>query len=601
MLRNILLSILVSATFVVILQAYAVESATTTEVFTLRVKSEPNIIFIGGGGSFASGIIATTDKAPETFQDYRFVGWKIDGRWSDENPLSIRMDASHSADAIYVKDAGGTVLVDTIPRVAEVTIDGEIFLPDELPLSFNWEPGSNHIITLEKTVADGPTTRYLFNSWKDRNLEEIRTIVVTDEQTDFVALYKKQHYLKPITEHGDVKGGGWQDEGTTVNFELEAETVLDKKNENIRYMFNSWDLGDYQNSIENSIDVEGPTSVKANWDVQYNLQLKSNIPDYNLFGFGWYDKGRQIALIAEEELESPNSDTKYVFNRWVSKGPNPVIIPNAQSPTTTITLDEPYVIEAEYKKSFLVNVWTPYGSPVGAGFYDQGKVAEVSLGQAQVEVQPNMERKIFSGWDTHGARVMDLSSGEREVSELSPGMGQNLLVFVDSPVNVTAKWKSQYYLDVQTTEGKTKGEGWYDIGRLVPISIEQKSIPVGMWSSKTFDKWTGDVEGTEINQRVMMSGPKVAIAEWKTDDSSGIMNGIILAGVAGIAGVVYVKTRKSKLFENGKIKNGINGAAQSFDKFFALRKSGTDQNVPEFYAKPKGKKAVLDWLLGRGE
>ena len=600
MLRNILLSILVFTGAVAILQAYAAED-TIPDVFTLRVKSDPNILFIGGSGEYKAGTVVTTDKAPETFQDYKFVGWKIDGRWTDENPVTIRMDLSHSAEAIYVKEVGGTVLVDTIPRVAEVTVDGEIYLPDELPLSFNWKPGSTHIITLEKTVGEGPTTRYLFNSWKDRNVEDVRTVVVTEEQTDFVALYKKQHYLKPITEFGEVHGGGWQDEGTTVNFEIESETVLDKKNENVRYVFSSWDLGDYQNSAENTIDVEGPTSVKANWDVQYNLQLKTNIPDYDLFGTGWYDTGRQVALIAEEELESPNADTKYVFNRWVSKGPNPVIIPNAQSSSTTITMAEPYVIEAEYKKSFLVNVWTPYGSPVGAGFYDQGQVAEISLGQTQIDVQPNAVRKIFSGWDTHGARVMDLSADEPDMQGLGTGLGQNLLVFVDEPVNVTANWKSQYYLDVQTTEGKAKGEGWYDIGRLVPISIEQRSVPAGMWSSKTFDKWIGDVEGEEINQRILMNGPKVAIAEWRSDDSPGIINGIILAGVAGIAGVVYAKTRKSKVFENGKIKNGLNGATKSFDKFFALRKQGVDPNVPEFYEKPKGKKAVLDWLLGRGE
>jgi len=597
LLKNILLSILVSVTLVVVLQAYAEDPI--TDMVSLRIKSNPNILFIGGGGDFKIGTTVTTDKAPETFQDYKFVGWMIDGRWTDENPVSIRMDMSHSAEAVYVKVAGGTILVDTIPRVAEVTIDGQIYLPSELPISFDWAPDSEHTITLEKTVNDGSSSRYLFDSWKDLNRDDIRNIIVGADQRDFVALYKYQHYLKPITEHGEVKGGGWQDEGTIVNFELEEETVLDKKNENIRYVFNSWNLGDYLNSAENSIDVTGPTSVKANWDEQYKLNLQTNIPDYELFGTGWYDTGRQVALIAEEELESPNADTKYVFDKWVSKGPNPVIIPNAQSPTTTVTIDEPFVIEAQYKKSFLVNVWTPYGSPVGAGFYDQGTVAEISLASNQIDVQPNMERKIFNGWDTHGARVMDLSSSESEATGLSPGLGQNLLVFVDSPVNITAKWNSQYYLDLQTTEGKTKGEGWYDIGRLVPISIEQKSIPAGMWSSKTFDKWTGDIEGTEINQRVMMNGPKVAIAEWKTDDSQGIINGIILASVAGIAGVVYAKTRKSKLFENGKIKNGINGATQSFDKFFALRKSGTDQNIPEFYDKPKGKKAVLDWLLGR--
>ena len=190
---------------------------------------------------------------------------------------------------------------------------------------------------------------------------------------------------------------------------------------------------------------------------------------------------KQVALIAEETLESTNSDTKYVFEKWVSRGPNPVIIPNAQSSFTTITMLEPYIIEAQYKKSYLVNVWTPFGNAIGAGFYKENDVATISMAKNQVVVKPNQERKIFSGWDTHGARIMggDAGSGES---------GQNLLVFVDKPMDITADWKSQYYLDVQsTTKVEVKGSGWYDLGRMVPISVDQLSTPAGMWCAQTFD------------------------------------------------------------------------------------------------------------------
>ena len=82
------------------------------------------------------------------------------------------------------------------------------------------------------------------------------------------------------------------------------------------------------------------------------------------------------------------------------------------------------------------------------------------------------------------------------------------------------------------------------------------------------------------------------IAVWKTDNSPGIINGAILAGVAAFAVVIYTKTHKkanlnSKIPELGKA---------SFEKFFSLRNSQQDTS-PSFYKKPK--KNILDWLLGR--
>ena len=590
----LLLSTLLIASFTIV-QA----SAVTEDTFHLTVRAEPNILFITGSGDYKAGSLVTLDSAPETWRDYSFVGWMIDGRWSDENPLEIRMDMSHSVEAVYEKTGLiGGIIIDTIPRVSEITIDGTIYLPSELPLTFSWTTDSEHVISLSQTVSQGPATRYLFDSWKDQNTDTIRTIKAA-EDASYIALYKIQHYIKPISEQGAVLGAGWQDAGTMAQFELESDVVLDKKDENIRYVFNSWTSGDYPNSAHNTIPVAEGTAVKATWDVQNKLQLQSNIPDYNLFGTGWYDSGKQVALIAEESLESPNADTKYVFDRWVSRGPNPVIIPNAQLPSTTIIMDQPYVIEAQYKKSFQVNVWTPFGDPVGAGFYDQGAVAEISLSQTEVEVEPNNFRKVFSGWDTHGARTMDLAGEDPDLVGINtPGL--NLLVFVDQPVNVTANWKSQYYLDVQTTQGKVKGAGWYDIGRMVPISVEDRTAPAGLWSAHTFDRWTGDIESTSANDRVLMNGPKNVIAEWKVDNTPGITNGIILAAVAGIGAVVYTKTRKGQLLNNHVTNNLASIKQNSFDKFFALGNNAVPDDTPSFYTKPPMKKSILDWLLGRG-
>ena len=594
------LPLVISIFLVGITQASA--QTTTVPEYHLKVSTAPNILYITGSGFFAQGTVVTLDKAPEQWQDYEFIGWKIDGIWASENPPTIVLTRNMEALAIYEQLHGiGKIKIDTIPRVSSVTVDGTIFLPDELPLTYDWSVGSTHSIILSDVEKQSPNTRFKFDSWKDLNQEIIRTITVDDENTDFIAIYKTQHYLKPISEYGIVLGGGWQDAGSTVSFEIESDVVQDKKNDNIRYVFNSWNLGDYLNSPTNIIDVEEPITVQANWDEEFKLDLKSNIPEYNLFGTGWYQQEKLVALIAEETLESPKSDIQYIFEKWVSKGPNPVIIPNAHVPATTISMLEPFVIEAHYKKSYLVNVWTPYGSTLGSGYYPEGATAEISISQTDVLVEPNRIKKIFGGWDTHGARTVNFGSDESQLEGVSSAGVQNLLVFVNNPSNITAKWKTQYFLNVESSEGTVEGSGWYDLGRLAPIKVTQLSTPAGFWSSQTFDKWGGDIDSDKVRERVVMNGPKTVIAEWKEDQTAGIMNSLVLAGVAAVGAVIFFKSRSGKPHVSKQKEVSNINTESGFDKFFNTTRgtSNSVQTKSTFVSKKKSMSSVMDWLMGR--
>jgi hypothetical protein len=584
-----LLIAVVCVTSFAILEASA--QVSSSETFNLRVRSEPNILFISGGGDYASGTEVKIDPAPEKFEDYTFVGWQIDGRWADGNPITVRMDNSHSAVAIYSKELSGSITIDAIPRIAEITVDGTIYLPDELPLSFSWLEGSSHIISIPATIKESSDKRYVFDSWKDKNTESDRTITVGTEPQNLIALFKTQHYLKPISQYGTVLGGGWQDAGKTATFELESDIVIDKKDPSIRYVFESWDSGDYQNLPTNNIDIEDDAAtVKAIWDTQYFVKLTTDIPDYELAGTGWYTSERKLALIADESLESPDSNIKYVFERWVSKGPNPVVIPEATSPITQITVSEPYVIEAKYKKSYLVNVWTPYGDAEGSGFYDEGSVAEIKISKTEEIVEPNRIKVIFAGWNTNGAKTVNVGPADT----ISPASPQNLLISVDKPETITANWNTQYYLDVQSVDGKTRGSGWYELGRMVPISVDTLSTPPGMWSVKAFDKWTGDIDSTSMNERVLMNKPKTVIAEFKQDSSPGIVNAIILAAAGGIGIIVYTKTHSKFNFKLPKI--GSRYKQQNPFESYGDNPFEADYQIPKITPK---KKAVMDWLMGK--
>jgi len=594
-----LISILVLVATITFVEANA-QTDDEKPQYILRVRTDPNILYIGGGGLYDQGTTVKIDSVPGVWREYTFLGWKIDDVWSDDNPPSIRMDRNHEVVAIFEKSLSGKIIVDTIPRIGEVVVDGTIYLPSELPISFDWDTGSEHSISVPDSVKESLNTRYVFDSWKNQNPANSITVVVDSDDSEFIALFKVQHYLKLISEYGDVVGGGWQDEGSTVNIDVESDIVIDKKNENVRYIFDSWSHGDYQNSPSNSIDLENPNTVKASWEKQYFLQLKTNVPGYDLYGTGWYDIGKQVSLIAEKELESPNANVKYAFERWVSKGPNPVTIPNAQRESTTIIVEEPYVIEVQYAKSFRVNVWTQFGEVNGDGFYKDGTVAELKVTKPQVEVQAKKIRKVFTGWNTYGAKTMNLGdNSDVDLSDLGIVGNSNLLLFVDRPTNVTTNWKTQYYLDVQSSESKPKGSGWYDLGRLVPISVASDSTPPGMWSMNKFDRWVGDIDSTKVKERVIMNGPKTVIAEWREDNTPGIINSIILGGIVVVSVVVFTKTRKNQLYASLKKKSNIE-EIKPFEKFFSTRKHPKDSDsTPSFIQKKTKGQSIVDWLFGR--
>ena len=592
MISKILLILVVVAAFSI------VNASAQVPTYHLTVKSQPNILFFSGSGDYKQGQVVKLEAAPFVWQEYSLIGWKVDGRWSTENPPSISMDADHIIEAIYERtNLVGGIIVDSIPRVVDITVDGKIYLESELPLSFNWEEGSEHIITIPPIINQDPNTRHKFDSWKDKNTQAFRTVTVQKDD-EFIALYKTQYLLKSVADHGIVEGAGWHDAGIGVNFSLEDETVLDEKDENIRYVFNSWSHGDYPNSAENYIDLVSPVTLKSNWNKQYKLTLTSNVPDYEPPNARWYLEGKNVVLAAENSIESPKSNVKYVFQEWISKGQHPVIIANNHSPSTSIVMENPYEIEAHYAESFRVNVWTPFSTAIGGGFYDDGKMAEIKMQKTEFIIEDNKIRKVFTGWNSGNAKTMDFAASDLD-PEGKPIGKQNLVVYVDQPLNITANWKTQYYLDIQSIEGKVTGSGWYDVGKLARIEARDSSIEQSLWSATVFDKWTGDHEATSVKDNIIMNSPKTVIAEWKEDKTTGIINSLILAGLAGFGIFVYSKTH-TKISAGRKHVKELIDDAKPFEKFFNLRKRSPQMDQhPSFYQKPKKKKAVINWLLGK--
>ncbi|MGH9921751.1 MAG: InlB B-repeat-containing protein [Nitrososphaerales archaeon] len=516
--------------------------------YSLNVLTEPNLFYIEGTGLYDDGIYVTTGKAPEEWNGYKFVGWKIDGQWYLYNPATILMDRNHRAVAHYVLE-GKThnVTIDTVPRVGSVLVDGVLYLPTELPLEFEWDEGSTHTISAGDAVSEASGTRYVFDKWTDLSRDKSRTITM-DNDMNIRAVFKTQHYLKIISEYGTAQGTGWYDKGQTVNFSISPTEVIDERTEGHRYLFAGWSDGDYLTLPENSIIVEKPTTIKANWSEQYLLTLTSLIPEIAVPGSGWYDKGKQVALVSAEEYQSSSADTKYVFDRWVSRGNNPVLITNPQSESASLVMDKAYNVGVEWKKSYYIEIITPYGKATGTGYYQEDTFANISITPTELEIENDKIRVVFDEFDVGDA-----------VTRIEPSVGneqnnQKIGVLVDRPMSFVAKWKTQYYLDVNSVQGQVSGADWYDKGSLARIDLKAPYTPAGLWARYTFDGWSGDYNGESLSGNVVMNKPKTVKAEWKEDYSPAVMNSSIMAGVGAAGMLVYRRTKRNA---NGNGNGGI--------------------------------------------
>ena len=86
---------------------------------------------------------------------------------------------------------------------------------------------------------------------------------------------------------------------------------------------------------------------------------------------------------------------------------------------------------------------------------------------------------------------------------------------MNSTLDVTAKYQSDYPLVVSSIYGTPQGSGWYPQGSNVTFSVESE-IDYGNGTRQVFEQWQGDSTSTEHLSWVVLNAPKNVVAVWKT-------------------------------------------------------------------------------------
>ncbi|MBA7707296.1 hypothetical protein ES703_116166 [subsurface metagenome] len=202
--------------------------------------------------------------------------------------------------------------------------------------------------------------------------------------------------------------------------------------------------------------------------------------------------------------------TRYVFISW-----------NDRDTSVSRTISHGGLYTANYQVQHQLLIESAYGEPEGQGWYDAGSTATISI----KSIEKPTTKHIFTGWSG------DCSADTATAS-----------VIIDSPKVITANWRTEYLLTIESTYSQPEGAGWYESGSTVPISVTPSE---GLIIRHLFTSWSGDYTGDTAIASVTMDSPKVVTANWRTDYTQlYILIGVIVVVVATILGLRIRRRRE---------------------------------------------------------
>jgi hypothetical protein len=305
----------------------------------------------------------------------------------------------------FLIKATADVDIGTSQASGVLTIDGNSYSVSSFPKSFIWAPGSSHSIQATDTVSGTSGTRYVFNSWSDGNTSPIRTV---SDGGAYTAKYKTQYYLTVNSDYGQPTGEAWYDSGSTAAISV----VTPVEQAGTKRIFTGWS-GDYTgNAASAAVAMSEPKTVTASWRTQYYLTVTSVYGSPT--GTGWYDSGSTAAISIDELVEE--TGTKHYFEQWSGDH-------TGDAASASVIMNSPKTVNAEWSTDYLLTVVSEYGDAQGAGWYDAGATVTISV----TSPVGMIVRQVFNGWS--GDYTGDAASSS---------------VIINSPMTVTASWKTDY-------------------------------------------------------------------------------------------------------------------------------------------------------------
>jgi hypothetical protein len=328
-----------------------------------------------------------------------------------------------------------------------------------------------------------------------------------------------QYYLTVQTDPtgiGTIPGQGWYNACTYVN--LTAPESFPGST-GIRYRFNYWDVDGASQGIDVrviSVYMNAAHTATAHYVTQYFLNLTANpLGVTTPAGVGWYDAGTNVPIFAPEFISIVSGASRYRFNGWTTGDMSEIA--NVSATSTTVFLDKPKTVTANYVTQYHLTVVSPYGTPTGDGWYDSGTTAYAML-DTNIVNHGNGTRRVFTSW-----------SGDASGTNYA----QSNAIVMNAAKTAISNWKTEYQLTVRTNglgtyitnvynvttvlgtaTDATPYTGWFNQGSLILLNMD---TPIVDGSKRfVFTHWSGDISGTEPQPPVTMNTAKDITINYKT-------------------------------------------------------------------------------------
>ncbi len=133
---------------------------------------------------------------------------------------------------------------------------------------------------------------------------------------------------------------------------------------------------------------------------------------------------------------------------------------------------------------------------------------------------------MFSGWTVDGN-----NQG-----------GSTLSLQMNAPHTVVAQYTQQYYLTVQSPQGVTSGQGWYNAGSNAQISVSTPPSPM-FGVNWVFDGWQGSMQSSTQSATVVMNGPMTETATWHQDSTVLYITIAAIIAIIAVGGALFYKSK----------------------------------------------------------
>ncbi len=255
--------------------------------------------------------------------------------------------------------------------------------------------------------------------------------------------------------------------------------------------------------------------------MKFVFKIADSIPEgfdvFVLDGKKYPDKTELIlapSTIHELTVFSPlgASGTRFVFTSWE----------NGET-STSRKISRGGLYSLNYKKQYELVLESTHGKPEGAGWYDVGTQATISVSPL---IEEQGTRYVFLKWFP-------------EVAVATPASTTS--VTMTSPKKVSADWRTDHLLTLTSDYNQPEGAGWYEAGSPVTISI----APIkGILVRQIFTVWSGDYSGATPTATLTINSPMAVTANWRTDYIQLFLVGIAILAAVTAAGAYVIEKRR---------------------------------------------------------